>query len=80
MSDQIETPQTEAPAAPSLSIQDLVTVCKVMQLVTQRGAIQASEMSQIGPVYDRIVAFLEANGAVQRAPAPTAVPAEETPQ
>jgi hypothetical protein len=47
-----------------------------MQIASQRGAIQASEMSQVGPVYDRIVAFLEANGAVQR-PAP---PAEETPQ
>ena len=75
MSDQVETQQA-APAAPSLSIQDLVTVCKVMQLVAQRGAIQAAEMGQIGPVYDRIVAFLEANGAVQRAPAPEA-PAEE---
>ena len=75
MSDQVETPQTETPA-PSLSIQDLVAVCKIMQIASQRGAIQVSEMSQVGPVYDRIVAFLEANGAVQR-PAPAA---EETPQ
>jgi hypothetical protein len=77
MSDQVETPQTETPA-PSLSIQDLVAVCKIMQIAAQRGAIQVSEMSQIGPVYDRIVAFLEANGAVQR-PAPEA-PAQETAQ
>jgi hypothetical protein len=75
MSDQAETPQTETPA-PSLSIQDLVAVCKIMQIASQRGAIQASEMSQVGPVYDRIVAFLEANGAVQR----PAEPAEETAQ
>jgi len=75
MSDQVETPQPETPA-PSLSIQDLVAVCKIMQIATQRGAIQVSEMSQVGPVYDRIVAFLEANGAVQR-PAPAA---EETAQ
>jgi len=73
MSDQVETPQPETPA-PSLSIQDLVAVCKIMQIASQRGAIQVSEMSQVGPVYDRIVAFLEANGAVQR-PAPAA---EET--
>jgi hypothetical protein len=79
MSDQIETPQTETPAAPSLSIQDLVAVCKIMQIASQRGAIQVSEMSQVGPVYDRIVAFLEANGAVQR-PAPPEVPAEESSQ
>ena len=75
MSDQVETPQIETPA-PSLSIQDLVAVCKIMQIASQRGAIQVSEMSQVGPVYDRIVAFLEANGAVQR-PAPAA---EETAQ
>jgi hypothetical protein len=75
MSDQVETPQPETPA-PSLSIQDLVAVCKIMQIASQRGAIQVSEMSQVGPVYDRIVAFLEANGAVQR-PAPAA---EETVQ
>jgi|LauGreDrversion4_2_1035121.scaffolds.fasta_scaffold286464_4 hypothetical protein len=75
MSDQVETPQPETPA-PSLSIQDLVAVCKIMQIASQRGAIQVSEMSQVGPVYDRIVAFLEANGAVQR-PAPAA---EETAQ
>jgi hypothetical protein len=75
MSDQVETPQIETPA-PSLSIQDLVAVCKIMQIASQRGAIQVSEMSQVGPVYDRIVAFLEANGAVQR-PAPAA---EETEQ
>ena len=75
MSDQVETPQTETPA-PNLSIQDLVAVCKIMQIASQRGAIQVSEMSQVGPVYDRIVAFLEANGAVQR----PAAPAEETAQ
>jgi hypothetical protein len=75
MSDQVETPQPETPA-PSLSIQDLVAVCKIMQIASQRGAIQVSEMSQVGPVYDRIVAFLEANGAIQR-PAPAA---EETAQ
>lgn len=78
MSDQVETPQTET-SAPSLSIQDLVAVCKIMQIASQRGAIQVSEMSQVGPVYDRIVAFLEANGAVQRPAAPEA-PAEETAQ
>lgn len=77
MSDQVETPQTETPA-PSLSIQDLVAVCKIMQIASQRGAIQVSEMSQVGPVYDRIVAFLEANGAVQRPQ--SEAPAEETPQ
>lgn len=78
MSEQIDVPQ---PEAPSLNIQDLITACKIMQLAAQRGAIQASEMSQVGPVYDRLIAFLEANGAVQRTAAPAAeAPAEENSQ
>lgn len=77
MSD--ETTQPETPAAPSLSIQDLVGVVKIIQVVAQRGAIQAQEMGQVGPLYDRLIAFLDANGALQRPAAEPAAP-EENPQ
>jgi hypothetical protein len=59
--------QTES--APSLSIQDLIQVVKIIQVTSQRGAIQANEMSSVGALYDRLLSFLEANGAVERAPA-----------
>jgi hypothetical protein len=64
--------------APSLSIQDLIQVVKIIQVTGQRGAIQANEMSQVGALYDRLLAFLEANGAVERTPA-AAPPSEENP-
>jgi hypothetical protein len=63
MSDQI--PQSEAP---NLGIQDLVQVVKIIQVCSQRGAIQANEMSQVGALYDRLLSFLEANGAVEKTP------------
>jgi hypothetical protein len=67
MSDTVQQTETQAP---SLSIQDLIQVVKIIQVTSQRGAIQANEMSQVGALYDRLFAFLEANGAVERAPTP----------
>lgn len=58
--------QSAEAAAPSLSMQDLIQTVQIIAAVVQRGAIQAGEMSQVGGVYDRLLAFLEANGAVQK--------------
>jgi hypothetical protein len=69
-----EQPQPQA-EAPNLSLQDLIQVVKLIQAVAQRGAIRAEEMSAVGGIHDRFIAFLEANGAVQRTPAPEAEPA-----
>ena len=63
MSEEIQ--QTEAP---SLSIQDLIQVVKLIQLSNQRGAIHVNEMSSVGSLYDRIIAFLDANGAIEKNP------------
>ena len=73
MSEEQQTAQEAAPA-PSLSLQDLIQVVRLIQVTAQRGAIQAGEMAAVGAMHDRLVAFLEANGAVQRAPAPEAAP------
>ena len=66
---QNETPATEATAqsGPGLQIGDLIATVQLISLVTQRGAVQAAEMSRVGALYDRLVAFLEANGAIKRA-------------
>jgi hypothetical protein len=63
---------TEQPAAPAanLSLQDLLLVAQTIQVVAQRGAFRAEEMTNIGGLYDRIVAFLTVSGALK--------PAEET--
>jgi len=57
-----ETAQTETPT--NLSLQDLLMVVQTLQVVTQRGAIRAEEMSNIGGLYDRIVKFLVDSGAI----------------
>lgn len=75
MSEEQVTEQTEAQPqaeAPTLSLQDLIQVVKLIQAVSQRGAIRAEEMSAVGGIHDRFIAFLEANGAVQRTPPPEA--------
>lgn len=62
MSETTTTDETQA----SLQISDLVLVAKVIQASVQRGAIKAEEMSAVGQLYDKLVTFLEAAGAVQR--------------
>jgi hypothetical protein len=56
----------EQPAAPSLQISDLVLALQTIQVAAQRGAVRADEMSTVGPLYDRLFAFLEAQGAITR--------------
>jgi hypothetical protein len=70
MSEEIQ--QTEAPG---LSIQDLIQVVKLIQIANQRGAVHVNEMSSVGALYDRMIAFLDANGAIDRTP-----PAQENQQ
>lgn len=78
MTDQTDTPNSEQqPATPNLSLQDLLLVVQTIQVVTQRGAFRAEEMSNIGGLYNRLVEFLTATGAIKPAekqedtPAPT---------
>ena len=51
----------------NLSLQDLLIVVQTLQVVTQRGAIRADEMTNIGGLYDRLVSFLTASGAIKPA-------------
>lgn len=68
MSDQI--PQADSTAntsdSPSLSIQDLIQVVKLITIAQQRGAIHMNEMSSVGLLYDKLIAFLDANGAIEK--------------
>jgi len=59
-----------------LTLQDLVTVAQIIQLSSQRGAFRAEELADIGALYNKLVAFLESTGAVQR-PAPAGATTEE---
>jgi len=74
-----ETTQTEQPT--NLSLQDLLMVVQTLQVVIQRGAIRAEEMSNIGGLYDRIVKFLVDSGAINTSDeAAEEATEEETPE
>jgi hypothetical protein len=64
MSTENET--TEQPSKPTLGVQDLVLIAQIFQLATSRGAWKSEELSTIGGAYDKLIAFLEAAGAVSR--------------
>jgi hypothetical protein len=68
--EQVVTEEQAQPAAPSLTLQDLVLVAQIIQLTTQRGAYRAEELEQVGGLYNKLVAFLQSTGALS--PAPTA--------
>ena len=62
-----EQAPTPAEAQPNLSLQDLLLVTQIIQLASQRGAFRAEELSNIGGLYDRLVVFLNATGAIKPA-------------
>lgn len=74
MSDQVADQAVEQPAAQptSLQLSDILLTAQCIQLASQRGAFRAEEFTQVGGVYERLVAFLQASGALTQAPAETA--------
>jgi hypothetical protein len=62
------TVPAQAPAAGNLQLQDLVGLVHAVQLSASRGAFKAEEMSQIGGLYDRLIAFLKTTGAIAPVP------------
>jgi hypothetical protein len=72
MSEQEQTTATEQPAAPGLTLADLTIALQTIQVVAQRGAIKAEEMATVGGLYDRLFAFLKAQGVVGQDAAPAA--------
>ena len=70
MSDEQIQEQPEAPAAPSLALQDLVLALQTIQAAAARGAVRAEEMATVGGLYDRMFAFLEAQGVIKKGNAP----------
>jgi hypothetical protein len=64
MSDNDNT-NIEENTTPGFGINDLLFTMQVYEAVAQRGAFRADELSNVGAVYDRLRAFLIANGALQ---------------
>ena len=67
MSEEIQQAPEQQPA--SLSLADLMGAVQAIQVAAKRGAFDASEFAIIGASFDKLVSFLEANGAITRTPA-----------
>ncbi len=72
MSEDVDTQQNgqeqAAPVAPDLNLNDLLAIRNLIDVVTQRGAFKASELSAAGTLYDKLSAFLNAAQAQSQAP------------
>ena len=58
-----ETAESAAPA-PALGVNDLKLMANIIEVVSNRGAIKANEMAAVGTLYNNLMSFLIANGAV----------------
>lgn len=67
MSEETQTPaeQQQEVTAPSLGVNDLKLMANIIEVVSNRGAIKANEMQAVGMLYNNLMTFLVANGAVQ---------------
>ena len=59
-----ETAESAAEGAPQLGVNDLKLMANIIEVVSNRGAIKASEMAAVGSLYNNLMNFLIANGAV----------------
>ena len=64
MADQEVQQEQAAETAPSLTLQDLVLVAQIIQIGSQRGAFRAEELADVGNLYTKLIAFLQATGAL----------------
>lgn len=59
------TTTEEQTAAPSLSLQDLASVIQIIDLCSQRGAFQGSELEAVGALRGRFQSFVAANAPAE---------------
>ena len=65
------------PESPSLALADLVLLLNLVRAAAERGAVRPEEMVEVGAVYQKLVTFLQASGALKPAqPQASAEPQE----
>jgi len=57
MSEETQAPAAEA--SPSVTVNDLANVYAIIDLASKRGAFQASELSAVGSVANKVKAFVD---------------------
>ncbi len=68
----------QQPEAPQLSLHDIASTIKIIDVVSKRGAFEGAEMADVGTLRNRLVAFLEATQPAEEVEEET--PEEETPE
>jgi hypothetical protein len=63
--NETEVTQESSAPKPELNLNDLSAIRNLIEVVTQRGAFKANELSSVGVLFDKITAFLEAAQAAQ---------------
>ena len=61
MSEKTQEVQANTPEDVMLNVQDIINVVKIIDVVSGRGAVKGDELSSVGAVRDRLVAFVNAN-------------------
>ena len=61
MSEETQEVQANTPEDVVLNVQDIVNAVKIIDVVSGRGAVKGDELSSVGSVRDRLVAFVNAN-------------------
>ena len=61
MSEETQEAQANTPEDVVLNVQDIVNAVKIIDVVSGRGAVKGDELSSVGAVRDRLVAFVNAN-------------------
>ena len=57
-----EEANTQEQLKPSITLQDIASVVEILKVVTDRGVWKVNELSGVGQLYDRLVAFLNSAG------------------
>ena len=65
-----------APSTPAFGVADLKLMANVLEVVSNRGAIRANEMTAVGALYQKLVAFVNANAPQPEATEDTGEEAE----
>lgn len=78
MSEDLQQPTAETPAeqpaGAQLQISDLLLCAQTIQVASSRGAFKPEEFTQVGGLYERLVAFLNSSGALQQPTDASAAP------
>jgi hypothetical protein len=53
-------------STPSLTVEDLILLVQIIQVCNSRGAFRPEELSKVGGLYDKMILFLDATGAIKK--------------